>query len=193
MDKLTKAGLIVFLILMLFSSGISLGILKGKAIKEAEYQREMEQLQHERDEYRDDLEQYRKSLTDKEKDYAKSIAIYENELRKLKDDFDDYVIRTDADNAQRLREYEERLKHYQSITRPEGAGGDSVSEVGASGCQRLAGVTAALDRNLIEGVTVVKQLYGIARRVGDESETLRMIVEADRKLINSSQSRLDNK
>jgi DNA repair ATPase RecN len=153
----------------------------------------MEQLQHERDEYRDDLEQYRKSLTDKEKDYAKSIAIYENELRKLKDDFDDYVIRTDADNAQRLREYEERLKHYQSITRPEGAGGDSVSEVGASGCQRLAGVTAALDRNLIEGVTVVKQLYGIARRVGDESETLRMIVEADRKLINSSQSRLDNK
>lgn len=171
-----KIGLNMFLILIILSTGISLGILKGKAIKEAEYQAEYQRWQNEKTEFEG-------QKADEEKPHAKRIAVLEDQLRKLKDDYDADIIRLNADHAQRLLDAEQRAAKYFAISQSCGTTGGDLPEGGADGCEQLARIAGAFDRNLVEGVTVVTEFRRIAERVGAEVDILTKVVEEDRKLM----------
>lgn len=169
MDKLSKAGLIVFLVLVLLSTGISLGILKGKAIKEAEYQAKYKSLQNE-------IEELNDKHRDEEKSYARVIQSLEDKLKRNQDDYNVSINGLSNANADLLRKLDARESHYQRLLK-------DMQEAGASECAGYIRSTRDLDRNLVEGVNVVRELRAASTRANKDITTLIGIIKADRLLL----------
>lgn len=138
---------------------------------------------HERDKYklimqdqRDELNEIRSNVKNQEKKHAKKVQTLEDSIQRAKDQYDLDIDRIASDSSKRLHEAETRIAYYRSI-------GD-MQEAGTSGCESLAGITEAYDRQLTEGIGMVEELRASSQRVLSDLKTLTELVELDRKHIN---------
>lgn len=107
----------------------------------------------------------------KYKDYEKQLEELTVQMQEQKDNYEKTISTLNDDHALRLQSSEERANIYKR-----------QAESGTSTAKYLAEHTARLDRQLTEGISLVKELRGVIELRDKQIDTLVKYLEAEKKL-----------
>lgn len=171
-DNFTKVGKDIFIILILLSTGITLGDYRGKQVTEAKYQKNLLEMKKRISDAKDEV----KTMEIK---HARKIQKFEDELKRVENEHSDAVNRLNSEHNDRVRQLNGRIEYYRDLR-----DGATLQEATTCRIDELARVTEDLDRNTVSGIRVVGELRAAAQRVNKELSTLMKIIQQDRELIN---------